>query len=258
MPADEYHRIQALSASGLKELRKSPAHFWSWLHNPPKSSDALTFGTAFHCALLEPAKFAETYCTAPRFDGRTKEGKAAKAEWEATHQGYTPLDSGDMHTIRGMQKSLLQHTIAGPMLFGGRSEVSVFGSDEETGVAMKARIDRLTDDLIIDIKTTDDASVRGFGRSVFTFGYDIQAAHYMEMTGRNRFVFMAVEKVEPFAVALYELDSQVIEAAKIERRERIKLYASCLEMDFWPAYRAEIQTISLPTWAKKSEINNNN
>jgi len=254
LPAAEYHAIDALSASALKEIRKSPAHYWAWKHNQSrKESDAMRFGTAVHCSVLEPGRFASEYIVCPRFDVRTTAGKEAKKEWEANNKGKTLIESEDMEAVKQCTRSILSHPIVGPLLFKGKSEVSLFGQDDDTGVDMKARLDYLTDDLILDVKTTDDASPKGFERTVALYGYDIQAAHYLEMSQRKRFLFIAIEKVAPYAVGVYELDDELLEFARIERRARINLYASCKEMDSWPAYPQVINKISLPSWRKKNE-----
>jgi len=61
----EYHAQPRLSASGVNKLRVSEADFWvsSWL-NPDKeekTTDAMTFGRAFHTARLEPSKFKNLF-----------------------------------------------------------------------------------------------------------------------------------------------------------------------------------------------------
>lgn len=72
MPEDEYLAVERLSKSGIKRLRISPADFWadSWL-NPHKEeltpeqekrrAMAKLIGRAYHCARLEPEKFASVY-----------------------------------------------------------------------------------------------------------------------------------------------------------------------------------------------------
>jgi len=72
MPEDTYLAAERLSKSGLKRIRMSPADFWadSYLNpNPPELTPeqerarhmARVIGRAYHCARLEPEKFAATY-----------------------------------------------------------------------------------------------------------------------------------------------------------------------------------------------------
>jgi len=65
MPEDEYHAIQRMSSSGVRNMLISPGTFWqkSWL-NPDredKTTDAMVLGKAYHCARLEPEKFEKRY-----------------------------------------------------------------------------------------------------------------------------------------------------------------------------------------------------
>lgn len=61
---DEYHSGPGVSKSLLDLLRQSPAHLRATLTSaePRKPTAAQAFGTAFHMLLLEPGKFAASYC----------------------------------------------------------------------------------------------------------------------------------------------------------------------------------------------------
>lgn len=74
LPEEVYHAVPRLSASGLQNMLVSPATFWakSWL-NPDKAeakldedaTDAMLLGKAYHCARLEPERFASAFCRKP-------------------------------------------------------------------------------------------------------------------------------------------------------------------------------------------------
>ena len=71
MPENEYHAVNALSNSGIKELLVDPLDFWhqSWL-NPGReekeTTTAMMFGKAFHALVLEGgAAFQDRYCAEP-------------------------------------------------------------------------------------------------------------------------------------------------------------------------------------------------
>ena len=134
-------------------------------------------------------------------------------------------------------------------------EASVFAQDEDTGLPLKARPDLWVEDhTLVDVKTTDDATVEGFSRTVTSFGYHIQAAHYLEMTGAENFIFVAVERKAPYAVGIYKLDAEWLQAGANLRRKAITLLHECKALDSWPAYPAAVQTLSCPKWVlNKSE-----
>ena len=133
--------------------------------------------------------------------------------------------------------------------------VAVIPEGIDGRVALKARPDLwVGDDTLVDIKTTDDASPEAFTRTVLNFGYHIQAAHYMAMTGAAHFTFVAVERTAPYAVGIYRLDSEWLQAGENMRRKAITLLHECQALDKWPAYPTSLQTLSCPKWVlNKSE-----
>ena len=93
MTNDEYHADHTrISASGLKLMRKSPKHFKASQDDATdeEESNALVFGSLFHCVTLEPEKIASEYAVMPKgIDKRTKEGKALFADWHADNLSKT-------------------------------------------------------------------------------------------------------------------------------------------------------------------------
>ena len=73
MPDTEYHKVPALSYSGIKNLLISPMDFWarSWM-NPRyehQESFPMKLGTAYHTRILEgKEKFAELYASELSYD----------------------------------------------------------------------------------------------------------------------------------------------------------------------------------------------
>jgi hypothetical protein len=248
MPAAIYHGTRALSKSGLDQFRKSPAHFRAWQDGTTKneSSPALEFGTAVHMAILEPELFALNY-TLFTGDRRNKDGKMA---YEAViASGKIPLNQEQWDNITGAAAAVHAHPTAALLVEKIQTEVSCF--DSWNGVKVKARIDGLAKDYIIDVKTTQDASPVAFGKSCAQFRYHVQAAWYQRITGVNRFIFIAVEKEAPYGVACYELDEQAISLGHIIIEEQLRTYVECEQLNSWPCYSSHIQSLSLPAWAAR-------
>lgn len=237
-----------ISKSGLDLMDLSPAHYQCSLGLTKKQSPALLLGSAVHCAVLEPDEFGKRYALAD-FDRRTKEGKAAYQDM--LDNGQQGLTSDVYVQCLGMQRSVLNHPLAKDLLQNGDAEVSCFQNID--GTHTKARADYLRKDgIIVDLKTTANASPLEFAKSVATFNYHRQAAWYMDLFSReidvSEFYFICVEKEPPYAVAIYTLDEQAIEKGQSECDRLFTLYKHCLEMDDWPAYPSEVQTLSLPAW----------
>jgi exodeoxyribonuclease VIII len=252
--AEEYHSLPAANKSGMDKINKSPAHYIHEKLNPTPPTPAMVFGSSFHDALLLPAEFPNRYVAAPKFDKRTNAGKAAAAEFEAANVGKTLVDPEEMESIKGMADAIKAHPEASKFLAAGTSELSCFWNDAETGVLCKARPDLLLDNgTIVDIKTTNDASFSEFQKSIANFRYHVQAAWYLDGVKKfqpaDSFVFVAVEKKPPYAVAVYMIDEASIEKGREEYRKNLKIYAECLKTGVWPAYSEELQIISIPFWS---------
>ena len=65
MEHTEYANLPGVSWSSLKDLAVSPLRFWYWWINPNRperpTSAEMQFGSALHCAILEPDQFNERY-----------------------------------------------------------------------------------------------------------------------------------------------------------------------------------------------------
>jgi PDDEXK-like domain of unknown function (DUF3799) len=264
LPLGDYFAMPGLSASGLSKLAKSPFHYHSQFDpdKPPREpTPAMRAGTALHCAVLEPTAFAYRYRIKPDgFDGRTKAGR----DWlENTPAGVEVLTEEQALATQRQAASIRALPEIAQLLTNGKTEVSVFAEDDETGVRLKARPDLLSvagDGLIIcDVKTCKDASAKGFARSVIDYGYALQACHYMDVVERATrkqvygFCFACTESEFPHAACAWMLTDEWLEAARRERRRLINLYAECKKTDTWPGLPQTIQLLSPPTWLKLNE-----
>ncbi|HBE5423774.1 TPA: PD-(D/E)XK nuclease-like domain-containing protein [Escherichia coli] len=75
---EDYHAGDGVSKSQLDMVAKNPA-LLKWVQAAPEDEEkksALDIGTALHCLLLEPGEFDKRFIVSPKFDRRTKQGKA--------------------------------------------------------------------------------------------------------------------------------------------------------------------------------------
>jgi hypothetical protein len=153
-----------------------------------------------------------------------------------------------------MASSVRQHPAAYALLAQGKAEQSFWWDDATTGLRCKCRPDWYYGTTVVDLKTTTDASPAGFARSVATFRYHVQASHYLSgLHGAERFVFIAVEKTAPYAVAVYELDAEAMAAGNELRLRDLRMIADCRATSEWPGYGDDCQTLSLPKWALRND-----
>jgi hypothetical protein len=219
----------------------------------------MRLGTALHTHVLELSRWDEEIAVAPAMDRRTKAGKESYAAFEAAAAGKTVITADDAEVVMAMGRSIMRHPGAA-MLLGlpGKAETTHMWTDEATGLECKCRPDWLLDDgsLIVDLKTTEDASPAGFSKSIAAYRYHVQAAHYLtgveRATGRrpDQFVFCVVEKRPPHAVAVYAADAEMVAAGQVIAARDMLLLAECRDADYWPAYSDQIETISLPAWMR--------
>jgi exodeoxyribonuclease VIII len=264
IPNDAYHGGTGISKSGLDKIAKTPAHYYAAYLDPNREprepTKAMILGSAYHALVLEPEEFKKDYAVAPEgIDRRSKEGKAFFAEME--QQAITVISETDFARLNAMHRALMSHPAASKLLAkSGRREVSFFWDDPETGELCKCRPDFLTDDgYIIDLKTTDDASPAGFGRSCFNYRYHVQHPWYQDGCRHagidvKAFVFLAQEKEPPYAVGLYVLEESAIDLGRQAYQRDLSLYADCRKNNHWPSYNPSIVSLSLPNWAMKDLI----
>jgi hypothetical protein len=261
----DYHALTSVvSKSHLDLVARSPLHYWARYVDPkrvePEPTAAMLLGTAVHTLVLEPDTFAERYIAAPEgIDRRYKAGKELWAEWEAQAAGREVLSRADADLVQAMALAVRSHPAAAYLLgLPGKAETTHMWTDEATGLECKCRPDWLLDDgsLIVDLKTTEDASPAGFSKSIANFRYHVQASWYLDglerATGRRpeQFIFICVEKRPPHAVAVYAADAEMVAAGQVTAARDMLLLAECRDADYWPAYSDQIETISLPPWMR--------
>lgn len=258
----DYHRHSAVSKSHLDLVARSPLHYWARYVDPnrvePEPSEQMALGSALHTHVLELDQWDSRYVVMPEGLKRTtKEGKAA---YEALLQdGRTILSHNMAQQVMAMGRSVLSHPAAAMLLnLPGKAETTHMWTDEATGLECKCRPDWLLDDgsLIVDVKTTRDASFSGFRKSIGAYRYHVQAAWYLhgleQATGKRpeQFLFVCVESDAPYACAVYAADAEMVATGMAQAVTDLALLAECKAADRWPSYSDQIEPISLPPWMR--------
>jgi exodeoxyribonuclease VIII len=257
-----YHAHSAVSKSHLDLIHRSPLHFWARHLDPNRvpqePTAAMQIGSAVHTHVLELDQWDAQYVVAPAgIDRRTKVGKA---EWDVFQTAIgtrTVISREDADLVMRIGRSVLSHPAAAYLLgLPGKAETTHMWTDAGTGLQCKCRPDWLLDDgsMIVDLKTTEDASPRGFQKSIGQWRYHVQAAWYLngmeQATGKRpeQFVFIAVEKKPPYACAVYVADLQMIDIGWNAACQDLYKLLLCKAADSWPGYSDGIEQINLPPW----------
>lgn len=252
IPEADYHSSPRIGRSGIMRFLRTPKHYYNdYIANKSRdmSSPAILFGKALHCLILEPDQFKSRYVIAEKVDRRTSAGKEYWAGLEKFKGSREIIDEHQYHEICMARDSVLSDKDASEFIKGASYESSIFWNDKDTDVPCKARPDILHHNMIVDLKTTEDASEDAFRYSIKKYGYHVQAAMQLDgynainNTNHNNFVIIAVEKSPPYAVAVYLMHEEAIEKGRILYKSALERFRECLDDNVWASY--PIQTISI-------------
>lgn len=198
-----------------------------------------------------------------------------KEAHEAGMKGKICIPAKDYKGMLGMLKAVNRHPWAGGLLSGATVERSFFLETEEdyidhdTGKVVKVpllrkcRVDALTHDgqFVVDLKTTDDVSVAGFGRTIVQRRYEVQAAWYLDILrglyGKDAprsFAFVATQKTRPHDVAVHWLTDDQIERGRRLYKQDVKRLIHCQQNNLWLGCdEGALLQAELPYWAMREE-----
>jgi exodeoxyribonuclease VIII len=216
-------------------------------------------GHAVHCLALEPNEFSNRFAIAPKCDRRTNAGKAEWAQFLVDCEGKELLDDQQYEDALDCVQALNNHPQFATIMAQPR-RVEVPFEFDLFGHKFKAKPDCIVDSmkLIVDIKTTDDASPHRWQWSAVDYGYHRQQIIYQEAlrqaTGKGyRFVFAVVEKPKPSTrgipptVALYELDPDTVLMGYEDTQKLVQDYETRRETNDWQQpYSSGIVPLRLP------------
>ncbi|MFD2720803.1 PD-(D/E)XK nuclease-like domain-containing protein [Hymenobacter monticola] len=207
---DTYRAMPAVANSDLSRLRDALDGRPPRAHST-SNDGALSFGTAFHTALLEP-------------------------------DDYVPGQPGLNDTlVWWLVDGVKMDARLNELLAVGRSEMSALFTEPVTDTLCKLRADLIVDDpaqpfTIIDFKTTMARDADHFLWQCSAYDYDRQAAFYTDALRAERFLLVGVQKVEPFGVFTIEVSEQMLAEGRQKYQRLLRLLKAPASA---PAYRAE-------------------
>lgn len=242
-PEEIYHQLPYCSSTYLRKLAKNPAS----VKIPFEPSASMVIGSAVHKLVLEGNNaFDECYYCIPeiKFHKNSNAYKDELREYQKEAGVREIVNHEQLEIIKGCAGSVMAHSIAKRLLSPsmGEPEVTIIFTDAETGLRAKARIDRLPDTrtkAAIDLKTSSDASLNGFGRSIMKYGYHTQAGLYLHALNSigieaDAFIFVVVETKPPYQVLTGSLDADFLFIGKNEALRLLIIEKECRELGFYP------------------------
>lgn len=269
--SETYHANPAVSHSKLETFRRRPAlyHRKYILKSiaQPEPSSAFRLGSAAHCAVLEPKEFSSRYIVRPQgIDRRTKDGKEAWMKFENDNAGKTVMDCDEMATVLQLEGAVRAHPLAAELLAAGSPEL-VWRSAGPFPIQCRTDWFNLAGcslsngrPYVADLKTVEsleDGAFGNFERAVFRYGYHRQAGFYLPLISEIirkpifDFFFVAVEKIEPFGVAVYRLSDEAVSRGTDETIDDLRRLKACIANNDWPNVEPVLHHLGLPKWYGK-------
>lgn len=262
---EAYHAdTTAVSKSQLDLIHQSPA-LLQWSKEAPvdqEADKAVDLGNAFEALLLEPERFERTYAGAPKVDRRTKEGKAAWADFEreCTANEKQPLSRDEWRQVHFMRDSVMAHPVARRALEAeAMVQASYYWREDYTGDALlcRCRPDWMLEHVpfVIDVKTS--GQIDRFAASVEDYRYHVQhafyvdgLAHYYDETPSFAFLVVSTSRnAGRYPVHVYELDAEDVEAGRMAYRRDLEVYAQAVRDDEW----THVEPLVRPWWARRRD-----
>lgn len=239
--------ITHLSCSGAKTLLEpgGPAKYYARMTSPRIEKREFDLGHAVHKKVLgDGAELAV-------LDYPNYQTKAAqKAKQDAYDAGRIPVLTKEADRIDAAAEAVLRNAAACDILESGIAETVVRWESNQT--PMRGMLDWYNPQLgiIADLKSSTDASPRGFARSAAAYHYELQAVAYPEALGVDySFVWIVVELTPPYLVALYEPDDEMLSVGRANLTEAQRIWKECRASGEWPGLPEDVQPLGLPLWA---------
>ncbi|CAB4149119.1 Putative exodeoxyribonuclease 8, PDDEXK-like domain containing protein [uncultured Caudovirales phage] len=281
MTNEEYHESEGLSRSALWLYRENQYKYWykylSGKYAKDKATKPMAFGSLCHTIVLEPELFKAEYAIKPEIEplpkagllkdlGRTEFEKQKQvralaeeqrdfvlAKFERESQGRTIISLDDYNKAMKIKESIYSRDMCAKLLSGCIIEKSIFWTDQETGLLCKIRPDAyMPGKYALDLKTEENAGYQSFQRTAMKYGYFLQAGMIWEglkAIGEpiEKFIDLAVEKEEPYAVATYVMDDEAVQYGIDLFHALLRKYAVSRETNEFNDYG--LQVLMAPKYA---------
>lgn len=176
-------------------------------------------------------------------------------QWKAGVNGRTVLSPAEWRKLYLMRDSVMAHPTARKLIeMAGAVESSIFWRDRETAELCRARPDKVIDSLgvVVDLKSSADASERGFNQSIGQYRYHVQDSYYSEGCTRalwkpKDFLFIVIGSTRDrrrYPCHVRSLPDEQREMGRAAWRMDLATYAHCRTTGLWNG----IESASLPSW----------
>ena len=250
MSNEEYHSRGGISSSAVKSVyKKSLAHWKGEKRN--SNNPAFAMGSAVHANLLE--KERNLVVKGPK----TKSSLAFKEMKENLGEDQILLTEVEFNVANCITRGALNNPVCSSYLNhpDRLNEISIFVEDPISGLTLKTRPDLLieAEHTVFDVKTTQDASPKGFLKECLKYGYLLQGAHYVytcKLAGYevDKFSFIACEKSAPYLSHIHEMGQDVMHWGMKKLHKTLATIAKAEKESDYSTGWGDYTVIQKPEW----------
>ena len=258
----DYCQFPALNGSVIVHGRKSMLHLKHAWESGSKDTDAMQYGRLVHCLLFEPREVGKRYRP---WEGRRAGNGYELACAEAEADGAEVCKATGQYSLEAAvlaAQSFLRNARVQKLISAGQAEQTVLAV--ENGLQCKGRLDWIStsEHVLTDLKNAAFIQSWAFGKSFFSFGYDLKLGLYKRWleraTGERWPVEVIVlEAVPPHDVAVVAVPDAVLDAGVEKALEIIKRVRGAIEADKWPGVAGDdFMPLDVPFYAMEEETTN--
>ena len=250
MSNQEYHMRDGISSSAVKAVfKKSLAHWKGEKRNA--NNPAFAMGSAVHANLLE--KERNLVVKGPK----TKSSVAFKNLKANLTEDQILLTEVEYNVANCITKGALDNSVCSSYLNhpDRLNEVSIFAEDPISGLTLKTRPDLMieSEQTVFDVKTTQDASPKGFLKECVKYGYFLQGAHYLytcKLAGYDvkKFSFIACEKTAPYVSHLHVMGNEIMHWGMKHLHKTLATIAKAEKQSDYSTNWGDYTVIEKPAW----------
>ena len=181
-----YLSKHALSSSMCKSLLEGPEAYANKLKEPPKAKEPQPFrdGRLIHLLALEPHRIEELTII-----DSTKGSKLYKLAIEEK-PAQTVYTRAELNRCKDIADAVLENDDFKNIVKDASFEIPSISN--YNGLPFRGKADVLLPGVVVDLKTTSD--IDNFNQAALLYGYDLQAALYLELFESFEFKYIVVDK----------------------------------------------------------------
>jgi hypothetical protein len=229
--------------SSLKEMERSPLHYWQACQDDRDETLSMRLGAGAHALLFgKPVVL---------WDQPAKNGKGGKAprnggEWDKfvkDHPGATILNATEMAEAKAMVDGVRRNPLAMRVLADTVQEETIHWTYANR--ACRSTPDARSRLHVVEFKTCQSSEPSKFLKDAFWRRYHAQLAFYtdaMIAAGDDPMeaYIIAVENSAPYATSVLRLTDRALEHGRALYRQWFERLLECEAKNEWPSYSSDV------------------